>query len=68
MFNGGFYIFKDGIYTENLTFFSNQSMIGTVARFKIRFEGDRFYMDSCDENGKVIKTGAFEVWERATVK
>ena len=67
-YNGGSYTFKDGIYSENLTMSAAEQIIGTTLHYKVRFEGDRFYMDACDENGKVIKTGAFEVWERATVK
>jgi len=64
-YNGGSYTLKDGIYTETLTFFSNSEMIGTTVCFKIRLEGNRFYIDSCDENGKLGKMSFSEVWEKA---
>lgn len=65
-FNGGFYTFSDGIFTETLTFFSDHSMIGNTAHFKIRLDKDRLYMDSCDENGNISDIGFFEVWEKAS--
>lgn len=67
-YNGGSYTFKDGIYSENLKISATQQIIGTTLHYKVRIEGDRFYMDACDENGNLIKTGAFEVWEKATVE
>ena len=65
-FNGGSYTFKDGIYTENLTIASVRSLIETTARFKIRLDKDRLYMDSCDENGNINDKGIFEVWKKAS--
>ena len=64
-FNGGFYTFSDGIFTETLTFFSDRSMIGETAHFKIRLDKDRLYLDSCDENGNISDIGFFEVWKKA---
>ena len=63
-YNGGSYTFKDGIYSENLTMSRSKQIIGTTLHYKVKIEGDRFYMDACDENGNVLETGAFEVWER----
>lgn len=66
--NGGSYALQDDIYIEDLTFFSFRNMIGTKGHFKVKIEGDRLHMDACDENGKVSKTGIFEIWERAVVE
>ena len=64
-FNGGTYTFEDGIYTENLEFFSVKGSIGTVARFRVKLEQDMLYMESIAEEGKTPKYRISEKWKRA---
>ena len=64
-FNGGTYTFENGIYTENLNFFSKNANIGLIARFKVKLEKDMFYMESIAEEGKKSDFSLYEVWKRA---
>lgn len=64
-FNGGTYTFEDGIYTENLKFFSYKTSIGTIIRFKAKLEKDMLYIESIAEEGKTPENRISEKWKRA---
>ena len=63
-FNGGTYKLSEGVYTENLDYFSFPELIGTKAIFRIKLEKDKFIISPVTEDGNDLEFGAFEEWKR----
>lgn len=63
-FNGGNYTYQDGVYTEVLWYFmDNKESKGGPNMFKLTFDGDKVYMNSCNEHGEQLEYGYFEEWK-----
>ncbi|MEJ7557702.1 MAG: hypothetical protein WKF66_05290 [Pedobacter sp.] len=59
---GGSYTFKDGIYTENIEFFSrDNSRVGAALSFDGKLEGDKWHHSGLSSKGDKI----YEVWGKA---
>jgi hypothetical protein len=63
-FNGGTYTFVNGLYTEDHDYHSTLSRFGKKSFYKVRFEGNKFFMSSATEDGKDTEFGFFEEWKR----
>jgi len=63
-FNGGTYTFEDGMYTEQLSFFSSIDWIGIQSIFLAEIEGDRLLLTPSNADGEAQQYGYFEEWER----
>lgn len=58
---GGHYTFKDGVYTENIDFFSrDSSRVGMSLQFEGRVEGNRWHHKGKSSKGAPI----YEIWEK----
>lgn len=64
-FNGGKYTLVNGLYTEHHKYNYIPSHLGKKSFYKVRFEGEKFFMSPATEDGKDKEFGFFEEWKRA---
>jgi len=63
-FNGGSYTFVNGFYTEHHEYLLNPSQLGKKSYYKVRLEGDKFFMSPATEDGKDKEFGFYEEWKK----
>jgi hypothetical protein len=63
-FNGGTYTFENGVYTEDLMYFSIPSAIGSKASFKAEINSDTLVLTNIRKEVTNEKYLNVEIWKR----
>ncbi len=63
-YNGGSYKYANGIYSESLEFFNDNSLVGTESHFILTQNGDEIKIAACNAMGEEQEFGFFETWKK----
>lgn len=63
-YNGGKYVYQDGMYIEDLQYFNENKFVGTKSYFTVKIDGDIITIAACNPMGEEKEYGYFEEWRK----